>query len=75
MTTDELAGMIERNIAHKEDIDRLENHMVGMDGKVNKVIEMIAQLPTRDEIRHLLHIRPPIHEMTRNIREKLHVEI
>lgn len=68
ITIDELAGMIERNIAHKEDINRLENHLVG-------IVGMIEKLPTRDEVRDLLHLRQRIDEMTRNIREKLHVEI
>ncbi|MEK7631130.1 MAG: hypothetical protein AAB417_03840 [Patescibacteria group bacterium] len=75
VTLDDLASMIERNIAHKEDIDRLENHMVGMDGKMNKMVEMIAQLPTRDEMRDLLSIRQRVDEIARNIREKLHVEV
>ena len=50
MTTDKLAGIIERTIAHKEDISRLENHLVN-------IVGMIEKLPTRDEIRDLLHIR------------------
>lgn len=60
--------MVERNIAHKEDIERLRNHLVRIEGKVD-------QLPTRTELLELLKLRECIDEMRRNIRDKLHVEV
>jgi len=68
VTLDDLAAMVEHNIAHKEDVDRLENHLVRIEG-------MIEKLPTRAEIAELLQLRQRIDEMGRNIREKLHVEV
>lgn len=68
VTLEDLASMIERNIAHKEDIDRLENHMV-------KLVTMVERLPTRDEMRELLQLRQRVDEIIRNVREKLHVEV
>jgi len=43
VTLEDLASMIERNIAHKEDIDRLENHLVKMDVRLDR-IEATLQL-------------------------------
>ncbi len=60
ITLDDLASMIERAIAHKDDIDRLENHMVRIEGKID-------QLPTRTEILDLLGLRTRLEDVAQRV--------
>lgn len=60
VTLEDLASMIERNIAHKEDIDRLENNLVRIEGKID-------QLPTRNEILDLLGLRTRLEDVAQRV--------
>ena len=71
VTLDDLAAMIERNIAHKEDLERHTAHIENFIRDENaKLANMIAKIPTRDE---LISHTQVMHRLDR-IEEQLHLK-
>ena len=71
VTLDDLAAMIERNIAHKEDLERHTTHIENFIREENaKLTSLIEKIPTRDELVSHTQI---IHRLER-IEEQLHLK-
>lgn len=70
ITLDDLASMIERNIAHKEDLERQTAHIENFIREENtKLATMIEKIPTREE---LVSHTQVIHRLER-IEKELHL--
>lgn len=69
VTLDELAGMIQRSVAHKTDLDlqrfALERFI---ENENAKLAALIAKIPTRDELDALLRLHERVAALERDLR-------
>lgn len=76
VTLEELASMIERNIAHKEDIEKTQEQIFAhIDERHNELVELVKKIPTRDEFADFKSLREQMSKVRTILREKLGVEV
>ena len=76
VTLDELAGMIQRSVAHKTDLDKQTAHIEHyIRERHHELVELIKKIPTRDELEDYRTLQKQMADVRRVLHEKLNVEV